>query len=354
MKAGLTTSIILHAALIGFGLFTLSAPRALQVADVESFPVDIVPVSSLSQIQQGDKKAPKKEKSAPVPTTKPAIVPDAKKIGDNSVDTDKKPTPDPTPKPVEAKDAPPPAPEPAPRPDPEPVKEPVKEADKKPADVPATETASIPEPKQEVKPDPVAEAIVADKPDAEQTALPDSAPTPQARPQPPQPQTAKAPDHKDTDKPTVKQAAKPKSEDRDVLAEAAALLDKQKASGGGAQRSTDEASLGGDKKTGSKLSQSEMDALRGQIERCWNVPAGSADAENQVVVINASLTPEGEVDGTPQIVKGGGSDPAARAAAESARRAVMRCGPYTLPPEKYDGDGGWNQVQITFDPSEMF
>ena len=94
MKAGLTTSVILHVALLGFGLFTLSAPRALQVADVEAFPVDIVPLDKLTELQQGDKKAPKKEKSAPVPTKKPDIVPEARKIGDNSVDTDKKPTPE--------------------------------------------------------------------------------------------------------------------------------------------------------------------------------------------------------------------------------------------------------------------
>ena len=35
MKAGLTTSAILHAVVLGFGLFTLSAPRAFDVADVE-------------------------------------------------------------------------------------------------------------------------------------------------------------------------------------------------------------------------------------------------------------------------------------------------------------------------------
>src|SRR6185369_11716456 len=129
MKAGLTTSVILHAALIGFGLFTLSAPRALQVADVEAFPVDIVPLDKLTELQQGDKKAPKKEKPAPVPTTKPAIVPDAKQIGNADLDTDKKPTPEAKPKPVEAKDEPAPSPEPAPRPDPEPAKEPVKQVD---------------------------------------------------------------------------------------------------------------------------------------------------------------------------------------------------------------------------------
>ena len=44
MKAGLTTSVVLHAALLGFGLISLSAPRAIEVADVEALPVDIVPI----------------------------------------------------------------------------------------------------------------------------------------------------------------------------------------------------------------------------------------------------------------------------------------------------------------------
>ena len=65
MKTGLTTSVVMHAALLGFGLFSLSAPKAFDVADVEALPVDIVPIESMTQIQQGDKKAPMSEKPAP-------------------------------------------------------------------------------------------------------------------------------------------------------------------------------------------------------------------------------------------------------------------------------------------------
>ena len=36
MRVGLTISVVLHAALLGFGLFTLSAPREFEVADVEA------------------------------------------------------------------------------------------------------------------------------------------------------------------------------------------------------------------------------------------------------------------------------------------------------------------------------
>jgi hypothetical protein len=37
-------------------------------------------------------------------------------------------------------------------------------------------------------------------------------------------------------------------------------------------------------------------------------------------------------------------------AAESARRAVLRCAPYSLPAEKYDA---WREVIINFDPREL-
>jgi colicin import membrane protein len=353
MKAGLTSSVILHAALIGFGLFSLSAPRAYEVADVEALPVDIVPVESITRIQQGDKKAPVKEKSAPVPTIKPAEVPDAQKVGDNSVDTDKPPTPEAKPKPVETASVPAPTPEPTPKPA-EPEKaQPVKEPEPKPTPVPATEMTPQPQPRQEVKPDPARQSIVAEAPEAESVDLPDTAPSPEARPRPPEAQTAKAPDHKESDKPAKREASKPKSEEKQFDAdEVAALLNKEKAAGGGAKRSTETASLGGDRKTtGETLSQSEMDALRGQIQRCWNIPAGAMDAENLKVSVKFRLDRSGALEGSPEIIEGGASSGVQRAAAESARRAVARCSPYTLPADKYEA---WADVIVHFDPSEMF
>lgn len=353
MKAGLTTSVIFHAALIGFGLFTLSAPREMLVADVEAVPVDIIPVESITQIQQGDKKAVMKEKAAPIPTKKPDIVPDAQKVGEAKVDSDTKATPDPELKQVEAADAPAPSPDPAPKPDTKVAKEPAKEAEKQPTAAPATEVAPAPTPKQEVTPDPVAETIVAETPEAESVKLPDSAPSPEAKPKPPQAQTAKAPDRKETERPAEKQANKPKSEEKQFNAdEVAALLNKEKASGGGAKRSIEEAALGGDRtNNGQKLTQSEMDALRGQIERCWNVPAGAMDAQNLKVSIQFKLDRAGDIEGNPEIVEGGGAAGIERAAAESARRAVMQCAPYTLPAEKYEA---WADVIVHFDPSDMF
>ncbi|MFU0505036.1 hypothetical protein [Pseudaminobacter sp. NGMCC 1.201702] len=354
MKTGLTTSIAIHAALLAFGMLTLSAPSALEVADVESLPVDIVPIEDITQIQQGDKTATVNEKPAPKPTKRPDIVPDAQKVGENTVDTEKKPTPEAKPKPVETADAPPPSPEPMPKPADQPKPEPVKQPEAKPTPVPATEVTPQPEPKQEVKPDPVAETIAAEQPEAESVELPNSAPSPAARPQPPQAQTAKAPERKEAEKQPVKEAAtKPKSTEKSFNAdEVAALLNKEKASGGGAKRSTEQAALGGDKSTGgSKLSQSEMDALRGQVQRCWNIPAGALDGDTLKVSVKFKLDPSGALEGSPEIISGGGSSGVERAAAEAARRAVARCAPYNLPADKYDA---WADVIVNFDPSEMF
>jgi outer membrane biosynthesis protein TonB len=350
MKAGLTTSVILHATLLGFGMFSLSAPKAFEVSDVEALPVEIV---SITQIQQGDKKAPLAEKPAPLPTKKPALVPDAQKIGENDVDTDKPVTPEARPKPVETAAAPPPSPEPTPKPADLPKPEPVKQPEPKPTPVPATEVTPQPQPKQDVKPDPVAETIVADNAEAEAVKLPENAPSPDARPQPPKAETAKAPDRKDSEKPAEKQAAKPKSDEKEFNAdEVAALLNKEKASGGGARRSTEQAALGGDRTTsGSKLSQSEIDALRGQVQKCWNIPAGAVDAENLRVSVQFKLDRSGALEGSPEIISGGGSGGVERAAAEAARRAVARCAPYNLPADKYDA---WADVIVNFDPSEMF
>jgi colicin import membrane protein len=381
MKTGLTTSVILHAVVLGFGLFTLSAPAALPTAD-ESVAVDIVPIEAVAQVLQGDKKAVMHEKPAPLPTQRPDIVPAAQKVGENSVDTDKPVTPEAKPKPVDTTSAPPPAPTPVEKPKTEDVPKP----QEKPKPIPATEVAPAPQPKEEVKPEPVkqtdpkptpakeptptppedktaaieptpevkpdavAEAIAQDPP-TEATQLPDSAPAPEARPkpQPAQAESAKAPDRKDADKPVKEASSKPKSDDKQFNAdEISALLDKQKPSGGGAKRSTQQASLGGDKDQGQKLSQSEMGALSDQLGGCWTLPVGLEGSENFVAVVLFNLDASGKLDGRPTVEKSSGN----RQFDESAVRAVQKCNMAGLqvPPGKQDI---WAQVRVTFDPREM-
>jgi colicin import membrane protein len=387
MKAGLTTSVIMHAAIIGICLFSLKAPAAFDVADVEALPVDIVPMDALTQIQEGDKKSPMRDKSAPLPTERPDVVADAQKVGDNSVDTEEPATPDPKPKPVDTTSAPPPAPEPkdpvkaedVPKPKeepkpvptteraaeaqpkqdvtpdpvkaPEPKPEPVKKAEPKPAP-PTPETTAAVEPQP--KPDKIAKAIAADQP-TDAVPLPNSAPAPDARPKPQQAEaeSAKAPERKNSEKPVKQASARPKSDEKEFNAdEISALLNKQKPSGGGAKRSTREASLGGKKSTGgNKLSQNEMDALRQKLGGCWSIPAGVDDADTLKVSVRFYLDRSGMLEGRPQVIKGGAASGPGRTAAESAVRAVQKCAPFNLPADKYDS---WSEVVVNFDPSDMF
>jgi len=382
MKTGLTTSVILHTAALAFGLFTLSAPAALPSADVESVAVDIVPMEAIAQTLQGDKKAVMHEKPAPLPTQRPDVVPEAQKVGENTVDTDKPITPEAKPKPVDTTSAPPPAPTPIEKPKPEDVPKP----QEKPKPIPATEVAPTPTPKAEVKPEPVkqtdpkptpakpaptpppqdktaaidptpevkpdavAEAIAKDPP-TEETQLPNSAPAPEARPkpQPAQAESAKAPDRKDADKPVKEASSKPKSDDKQFNAdEISAMLDKQKPSGGGAKRSTQQASLGGDKDQGQKLSRTELGALSDQLGGCWTLPVGLEGSENFVAVVLFNLDASGKLDGRPTVEKSSGN----RQFDESAVRAVQKCNMAGLqvPAGKQDI---WAQVRVTFDPREM-
>ena len=182
--------------------------------------------------------------------------------------------------------------------------------------------------------------------------MPDNVPVPEIRPQPPQPQTAKTPDRKNEEKKQEQKKAASAKESDFNADEVKALLNKTEAKGGGAKRSTETASLGGKKTTGgSKLSMSEMDALRGIIQNNWSIIPGMADATEVRIKVTMQLDPDGNIVGEPSVVATGGSDAARRALAGGARRAILKSAPFDkLPKDKYDA---WSEVVVNFDPSEM-
>lgn len=101
----------------------------------------------------------------------------------------------------------------------------------------------------------------------------------------------------------------------------------------------------------SAMTATEIDALRAQLRKCWNVPVGAPDPSALVFRMRIFLNPDGSVAAQPELLdKGGLADPYFRAATDSARRAVLMCSPFQLPPEKYDA---WNDITITFDPTRM-
>jgi len=104
---------------------------------------------------------------------------------------------------------------------------------------------------------------------------------------------------------------------------------------------------------GSQLTASELDMVRHQIARCWNVPAGARDAKDLVVEIKVVVDPDGTVRQATIVDQGRlGSDPFYRAAAESARRAFFNplCRPLHLPAEKY---AIWKDLVVDFSPKDV-
>ena len=99
------------------------------------------------------------------------------------------------------------------------------------------------------------------------------------------------------------------------------------------------------------MTESEIDALKAQLAKCWNVPVGAPDPAALVFRVKMFLNQDGTVASPPQLLDQGGlGDPYFRAAADSAIRAVKMCEPYKLPAEKYQA---WSEVTITFDPTKM-
>ncbi|TCU15669.1 hypothetical protein [Rhizobium sullae] len=373
MKTSVVTSAVLHGLVLAAALVTIGSPESFKVDDFEAMPVDLVPVESITQMQQGDKTAKPNDKPAPKPTSKPADVADAENLGDNKIDLKTPPIPNAKPNNNESTAAPKAVEKALPQNDPVPneVKEIMKEDTV--VDEPK-EVASIPETKPEVAPTPPkpeempAEPAEPPKPEAE--ALPDNVPTPVAKPQvkPPEQKPAEKPPEKaqDQQKTADKQPDKKKADKAQEKAKAssskqsdfnaddiAALLNKQDPSNGGAKRSTEVASLGAKKSnnTGSKLSMSEMDALRNAIAGNWQIIPGLADMDQVRITVHMKLDENGEIIGDPEVEATGGNESTRRALAGGAYRAVKRSAPFTnLPKDKYDA---WSEVIVNFDPSQM-
>jgi len=105
---------------------------------------------------------------------------------------------------------------------------------------------------------------------------------------------------------------------------------------------------------GTKMTMSEQDALRAQLERCWNFPMGAKDAEDLNVEIFMVINPDRTLrDARIVDMARYNRDTFFRAAADSAMRAVRSplCSPFMVPPDKYDV---WKNTTVNFNPRDMF
>jgi colicin import membrane protein len=290
MRKSLTISAVVHAMVLLWSLIAF-APKAFE-KPTDSVPVDIISASDFSRMVAGSRTAPK----APAP--KPLV----DKVGETKL------TDNSAPKVVDK---------------PEVVKTAEKEA------VPEAK----PEPKREAehkqpppKPDPIAEALKKEQTKPEPKKEEAKIPTPPRRPEKPQPKF-------------------------DAV-RIAALLDKRDP-----QRQTSlgeiinhTPALGTPKGAAPTLSQNEIDALRAQIRRCWNPPAGASDAADLRVEMNVKLRIDGSLAAQPVLLERGNS-PYFQVFAESALRAVERCQPYSLPVAKYEV---WKDIDLGFRLDDLY
>jgi hypothetical protein len=305
MRQPLIYSLLLHLVVFTIAYFGVPAPVPDLLLEETPVAVDIVTVAERTNVPSASAK--------PEPMAKP------------------------TPK-SEAERTPPPLP-------------PVRPEARPPEPAPESEVAKLVPPK--AKPTPVARPEKAEKPTPKTNPSPKPAkPEPRAEPEPEQkskPEQKQAPPNTfDSVLKTVEQlkSQPPKSAEKPDGKKSESALESQVAKAlGNSATPFDE---------GLPVTMSEIESVRRQIERCWNLPAGAKDAGDLTVSIRVEMN----IDGTPRtaVVTDQGRmrvDPFYRAAAESAVRAVLnpRCHPFTLPREKF---ARWKTMTLVFNPKEMF
>lgn len=229
--------------------------------------------------------------------------------------------------------APPPAPQPAPAPEPAPP--PVQPAPAEPAPAPPTPAPPKAEPTKAV--DDAAEPAKPAKPKVEAKPLDVEALTRQL----------------------VKAGPKPKPLDTNALAKSLdAALPKAKPLDTAALSKSLDAALPKaaalPKRGDPRVTAGIAAAIKAQVTPCWTLPVGGAASGKVTALLHIAINRDGSIAGRPGLVSQTGVTGAnaayARAFAEAASRAVLRCAPLKLPADQYDQ---WAAVEINFDPSNF-
>jgi len=244
---------------------------------------------------------------------------------------------------------------------------------------PAEEEVVEEQPEPEPEPQPQQMAALPDPvmelPPPEAEFLPDETTEPEPEPEVVEPEPEPEPEPVAAPPPTVRPNVRPQPPEREQefsFDQAAALIDR-------APRDEPEFDLNnldlGDTTNvqtadqarsavglGTGLTISQEDALKADIQRCWIVPAGARDAENLQIELRVHFNPDGTVRQV-EILDSirYNTDGFYRAAADSARRAVIQCQTgtrfdgsyrqgYDMPRDQYET---WRTVRLTFDPREM-
>jgi outer membrane biosynthesis protein TonB len=158
------------------------------------------------------------------------------------------------------------------------------------------------------------------------------------------------------EKPKPPTAEKPAPPQQDLLASVLKNVAKMKPAEIGKStdaKTTDQSGANLGLSFSSRLTITEEDALRRQIEQCWNPPVGARDAQSLIVEVVIDVNPDRTVANADIVDKSRyASDPFFRAAADAAMRAVRnpKCSPLELAADKYEQ---WKRIDFTFDPRDM-
>ncbi|THD43382.1 MAG: hypothetical protein E7774_13035 [Bradyrhizobium sp.] len=288
----------MHAGLLAFIVFGFAfAPKFDDAA--ESIPVDAISQTQFNEIMKGERDA------TPVKEVPPA----------------------PPPKPVAEAPPPPPPPE-------------LKTADTTPPPpLPPVETPAA-------KPDP--------------TPAPPPKPTAEDAPLPPPPRPKETPPPKPKPDALAKLLEKAKDEPPPKLqktvydpnAIAKLIGDNKSASADPTPTASTPRGLPTQNAPRMSVSQSAGfdDWLLGAYRDCWTPPPSMPAGDVYVARVQVAFNPDGSLAGTP-ILLNPPSDPAWRAHAESAMRAVQKCNPLRVPAQYAPFFDQWRSKTVDFDPS---
>lgn len=394
MQFGLVTSVILHAAILGWALITIQSQRELRMSEPDPIITDLVTESELTKLRQGARSAKQLETMAKESPKADVAKKESAK-----------------PKPVAAAPAPPPPPEP-PAPKSDPIAEKLASAEPPPPPPPpaveekkkieeALEKQKAAEKQHAAEEELALEGLrkAEEKRKAEeehQTKVEQERKAEEQRKADEQRQAeeqrraeeqrqaeekkrledqrkqAELKKKADEEKKRKDLAAKKKRDEEKKRQEAeakqkqfdaekiAALLNKVPNSSAPPPSSAPNEptkakgpALGAPEGKDKQISASEIAMLKGRISArlraCWRLPSGGGGSDTPVVTLRWRLNPDGSLDGDPQVEQPRG-DALFRVAAEAAVRAVRDCSPFDLPSEKYST---WRTITWEFDPSQM-
>lgn len=230
-------------------------------------------------------------------------------------------------------------------------------------------TKEEPKPKEETEPEKTnVKEDVEEKPAAEPKPIkndfleaPKPATKPKVKPQPRKPKITPQPK-----KPTPKKSSEPKKDTskpelanplKSLLASVDALEKEANISSEATiKEGTEVNNMGIEGGIGgsyfSELSISEIDAIAGRLRACWNLDPGAMGIEDMIVEIKAQLNQDGSVRRVDIVdMSRYNGDNHFRSVADSARRAVYICAPYTILADKYaEKYDMWKVMLLRFNP----